>query len=219
MVEGRKADVWSLGVVLYFVTTGYHPFRGSTLREVEENIVIGNYDIPDDMSAHEEKLIHQILTVAPERRPFIETIIQNPWVKSPKINIQIQNYRQPINHGFPRNIIFESLRNRKCDKIMGMYLILKELTDHRLHSTTSATWTDPASPPFPVPPSTTGRYLEQSATFSNTQRSVEEEGGLLLTSRRWDKIRGQKVQGGVHEAAPSELPRDPSDVCDEDPVT
>lgn len=46
----------------------------------------------------------------------------------------------------------------------GMYLILKELADHRLPSTTSAMWADPAPPPFPVPPSTTGRYLEESAS-------------------------------------------------------
>ena len=45
-----------------------------------------------------------------------------------------------------------------------MYLILKEPADHGFHSTTSATWADPAPPPFPVPSSTTGHYLEQSTS-------------------------------------------------------
>ena len=135
---------------------------------MRKTIVIGNYDIPDDMPAHVGKLIHQILTVAPESRPFMEAIIQNPWVKGSKINIQREPYLNPkimdnlISHDFARNIIFESPRNRKYDKIMGMYLILKELADHRLQTTTSATWADPAPPPFPVPPSTTGRTWNET---------------------------------------------------------
>lgn len=149
---------------------------GTTLSEeaprkkLRKTNVTGTYDIPDDMSAQLENLIHQILTVAPERRPFIEAIIQNPWVKGSKINIQKEPYLDPkiidnlTDHGFPRNIILESPRNRKRDKIMGMYLLLIELSDHRLHSTPSATWADPAPPPFPVPPSTTGRYLEGNAS-------------------------------------------------------
>lgn len=96
-------------------------------KKLRKTIVIGNFDIPDDKPAHVGQPIHQILTVAPERRPFIEAIIQNPWVKGSKINIQREPYPDPkimdnlISHGFNRNIIFESPRNRKQNKIMGVY--------------------------------------------------------------------------------------------------
>ncbi|CAO2616764.1 Putative sperm motility kinase W [Lemmus lemmus] len=82
--DGRKADVWSLGVLLYFVTTGHHPFSGSTLKETEKSITNGMYDIPARISGQLENLIHRILTVAPEKRPSIEDIQHHPWVKNPE---------------------------------------------------------------------------------------------------------------------------------------
>lgn len=39
----KKADVWNLGMLLHFITTAHHSFRGSTPKETEGNIIKGTY--------------------------------------------------------------------------------------------------------------------------------------------------------------------------------
>lgn len=41
-----KADIWSLGTVLFELLTGFCPFQGRTKREFEENLKSGLYTIP-----------------------------------------------------------------------------------------------------------------------------------------------------------------------------
>ncbi|XP_052606568.1 putative serine/threonine-protein kinase SIK1B [Peromyscus californicus insignis] len=48
--DGKKTDVWILGGLLYFISTGNHPFQGDTMEEIQRKIDTGTYDIP----AHSE---------------------------------------------------------------------------------------------------------------------------------------------------------------------
>lgn len=93
--DGKKADVWSLGVLLYFMATRHHPFRGSTLEKTEKNITMVRYNIPAYISGELENVIHQILIVAPERRTSIEDVLRHPWVKNPEENIRSEPYPDP----------------------------------------------------------------------------------------------------------------------------
>ncbi|XP_028718639.1 putative sperm motility kinase W [Peromyscus leucopus] len=128
--DGKKTDVWSLGVLLYLITTGNHPFQGNTMEEIEGKIVTGSYDIPAHVSGQLENLIHQILTVDPERRPSIEDLQQHPWVM--KWNIPSETLLDPkvldtlSDLGFNRNDVLESLQNNRYDELMGTYLIIRE---------------------------------------------------------------------------------------------
>nr|AAI45243.1 EG212225 protein [Mus musculus]AAI50734.1 EG212225 protein [Mus musculus] len=158
--DGKKADVWSLGVLLYFITTGYYPFRGSTMKEMEEKIATGTYDIPTHVSGQLENLIHQILTVPPEMRPSIEDIERHPWVKKTEVNnptVTDPDYNiieMLCGMGFDANEILESLQRKKYNESMGAYLILKAQVDKGLEHTSiiSAKPVDQCPTPPPSPP-------------------------------------------------------------------
>lgn len=111
--EGRCAES---GRLFYFITTGHHPFRESTLKESKRNIIInGTYDIPAHVLGQLENLIHQMLTVAADRRPFIEDLQQHPWDMKYEENIPSDtNSDSSIldilsGLGFNANAILESL--------------------------------------------------------------------------------------------------------------
>lgn len=175
--DGKKSDVWSLGVVLYFINTGHYPFRGSTIKEMEEKITTGTYEIPPHVSGPLENLIHQMLTVSPEMRPSIAEIENHPWVK--KSEVKIPTMTEPDYHvigklggmGFNENEILESLHNKKYNESMGAYLILKAKVDKGLEqdSTLSAKTADqcPTPPPSPAHPSVSGLPLKRRASEPN----------------------------------------------------
>ncbi|XP_052049320.1 putative sperm motility kinase W [Apodemus sylvaticus] len=175
--DGKKSDVWSLGVVLYFINTGHYPFTGSTTKEMEEKIATGTYEIPSHVSGQLENLIHQMLTVSPEMRPSIEEIENHPWVK--KSEVKIPTMTEPDYHvidklggmGFNENEILESLRSKKYNESMGAYLILKAKVDKGLgqDSTLSAKTADqcPTPPPSPAHPSLSGLPLKRRASEPN----------------------------------------------------
>ncbi|VDN12942.1 unnamed protein product [Dibothriocephalus latus] len=65
---GPEVDVWSLGVILYTIVSGYLPFDAQNLRELRERVLRGKYRIPFYMSTDCEMLLKKMLVLNPEKR-------------------------------------------------------------------------------------------------------------------------------------------------------
>jgi serine/threonine protein kinase len=46
---GTKADIWSMGVILYYLATGTLPFKGNTMQGLYRNIKTINYRVPPNI--------------------------------------------------------------------------------------------------------------------------------------------------------------------------
>lgn len=79
--RGDKADIWSVGIILFAMLNGFLPFDGgdvsSTLRLVKK----GEYFLPPSLSAEASDLIQRILQKRPEKRITMEGIWAHPLLR------------------------------------------------------------------------------------------------------------------------------------------
>ena len=79
--EGRKADIWSCGLLLYFILTKTHPFADLTNPEMNNRITNADILYPKYLSENAKKLIKSMLATSPSSRPTSEQIMNHPWMK------------------------------------------------------------------------------------------------------------------------------------------
>jgi serine/threonine protein kinase len=79
--DGRKADIWSLGVILFAMVTGEHPWNISNTSIMLRQILKAAYTVPGFVSSQCKDLLSSILKVNPQDRISIEDILKHPWLK------------------------------------------------------------------------------------------------------------------------------------------
>ncbi|EAX88292.1 CAMK family protein kinase [Trichomonas vaginalis G3] len=75
--DGRIADIWSAGVILYMMLTKTTPFQGNSMQELIQNIRMANF-VPPNISPDADDLIYRILTPNPQNRITIKDIKIHP---------------------------------------------------------------------------------------------------------------------------------------------
>lgn len=72
--EGKKADIWSCGVIFYALMAGYLPFDDPNIRNLLAKVKRGVYSMPKTFSPEAKALINGMLQIDPSNRFTIAQI-------------------------------------------------------------------------------------------------------------------------------------------------
>ncbi|XP_019480214.1 PREDICTED: serine/threonine-protein kinase MARK2-like [Hipposideros armiger] len=188
---GPGVDVWALGVLLYVMLTDTFPFPGTSKREVEQQILGGQYCIPCYLSPEAIDLIPKLLTGIPEERENIRDFMGDPWVNlgEEKLKPYVEPPRgvthldpwvagEMVNLGFSMDEIETVLATRAYSRVSATYHILLARAAKTCRYTTT--------PMEPFHPSQS--RSPSPAQKSSKAESIPETSMIMAPSRAWPTL-------------------------------
>ncbi|ORC84455.1 protein kinase [Trypanosoma theileri] len=78
----KKADIWSLGVLLYEIMALKRPFTATNMKGLMAKVLAGDFaPLPEKYSTGFRSLVRSILVVDPNQRPGVREIFHMPYVR------------------------------------------------------------------------------------------------------------------------------------------
>lgn len=78
--SGFSADIWALGIILYIILTGKHPFKYKSEQELFSRIVVGEITPNTMISFDAMRLVTKMLNQDPNKRPTAAEVSCDAWL-------------------------------------------------------------------------------------------------------------------------------------------
>ena len=78
--DGKAADTWSCGVILFVLLAGYLPFDEPTMSLLFKRIAKADFEFPSWIVGDAKDLISKLLTADPEKRITLQEATQHKWL-------------------------------------------------------------------------------------------------------------------------------------------
>jgi len=92
---GAPADLWSLGVILFAMLSGFLPFESANIPALFRKIKQRQYKCPEYLSREAVDLIDRMLTLDPEKRASLAELRNHPWMLMEYTELAEQIEAQP----------------------------------------------------------------------------------------------------------------------------
>ncbi|CAH8470824.1 unnamed protein product [Heterobilharzia americana] len=94
---GVKADIWSLGVILYVMVCGALPFDAQSLPHLKNQVLSASFRVPYWLSMSCEQVIRSMLSREPSERPTTKRISQLAWFTSSTVSNSLYHEKHVAN--------------------------------------------------------------------------------------------------------------------------
>ncbi|XP_048193454.1 sperm motility kinase 4A-like [Perognathus longimembris pacificus] len=195
--QGPKLDVWSLGVLLYYMVMGVLPYDGRSRLVLKEQVVAGIFKVRESFSPELRGILAYMMRANPNIRPTVWQVMYHPWfrhheaaIPSPRQEVQEQPDPAILKImstylGFAPEEVREALSGRKFNAAMATFQILQQQQDLGQDLACLVRRPLPGPPPCPSPVHPSCRYVpfkRASAPVRHPAASLpaeqqQEEGG------------------------------------------
>eukprot|EP00760_Papus_ankaliazontas_P036351 PhM_4_TR8291/c1_g1_i1/m.40588/K07198/PRKAA, AMPK; 5'-AMP-activated protein kinase, catalytic alpha subunit len=100
--DGACQDIWSCGVILAFMLSGFLPFAGHSDEETMDLILKGRYVLHESVTDGPRDLLSKIFVKDPAERYKIEDIVMHPWFQ---VNLDV-DLSEELSSPAPRRASF-----------------------------------------------------------------------------------------------------------------
>ncbi|CAG9327340.1 unnamed protein product [Blepharisma stoltei] len=140
---GLECDVWSLGVVMFFLLVGQQPFKGDSLNEIFQKIVKADFDFSDpswEIISDEAKiLISKMLIVNPDYRISLQDALSHEWFVNNLSNshqeIKLEVFKSIKRYRAPSKLWHEAMKilvqNLSADQIKELQSAFLEIDQRK----------------------------------------------------------------------------------------
>jgi serine/threonine protein kinase len=135
--EGPRADIWSLGILIFVMATGRLPWESDDKAGMAREIVHGMLNFPNDFPSEIKMVVMLCTAINPADRPTAADLLELPWIAEELSEYQKvfgNMVRAPAAGGDGKG--FAGLRGTPSARQIGKLLLkkpsLRSLSDDRL---------------------------------------------------------------------------------------